>query len=172
MRQFVEQGTLEGAQKGGGSPAKGSVPMSPHAVVVVKPCRARPSATPYPSYPACWGTWLNPTLREDAALQVWDCGRQRGPLAGPGEDASLPARGGCWQGGLCPEEKGLQEEGSRPHSTRGGTEETDLHLRSVFFENIRVPGEPQPSSVPTDGGTLALIGLGDGDTLTAEAGEL
>lgn len=51
MQQFVQHGALEGPWKGGGSSAEGSVPMSLHAAVVVRPCGAQ---LPAPLYPAAW----------------------------------------------------------------------------------------------------------------------
>lgn len=177
MWQFVEQGTLRGAWKGGGSSTQGSLPVSPYAAVVVKPCGAQPPEDPYPSYPVCWETLLNPAPREDAALHVWDCGDSRGLPLGLGEMCPClqpHSHKPVWllEAGLCLQAKGLQEEGSSLRSTRDGTEEMDHHLMSVVFENTQVRGELQGPSVPTEGGTFVFIGLEDGDSLTAEAGEL
>lgn len=127
MQQFVEQGTLAGAQKEGGGSAEGSVPMSPHAAVVVRPCRAQPPAPPYPSYPACWGTRLNPAPREDAALQVWDCEDSGGLPLGLGEmcpclqevvagSGSVSPGGGAAGGGQQPVQHQGWHRGDRPPS--------------------------------------------------------
>lgn len=144
MQQFVEQCTLEGAQKGAGSSVEGTAPSTP---------------IPQLSYPACRRTRLNPALRGDVALRDWGCGDSE-----------------CLSLGLREMRPCLQEVGAGIPRWRGCRRRTaactapGVAQRSIFSGNMQVQGEPQPPSVLTDIQQFVLMGLGNGDPLTEEAG--
>ena len=157
-QQFVEQDALEGGMER-------SAPMFPHAAVAVRPCRAQSPVSHTPS---------TQCVRElGSSSSEWGCSSpdlglwgQWGLPAGlremrPCLQEVVAARWSVSPGG------GAVGEGQQPAQHQGWCRGHGP-LR-VFFESMQVQGEPQLPSVPTEGRTLVLVVMGDGDPLTAEA---